>query len=974
MMSENKINHGFVVKQEEFVNEINAKVRIMIHEKSGARLMHIENDDINKTFSIGFRTPPNDDTGLPHILEHSVLCGSRKFPVKEPFVELAKGSLNTYLNAMTYADKTVYPIASQNDKDFVNLMDVYLDAVFYPNIYENPMILKQEGWNYKLEDKEAEIEYQGVVYNEMKGAFSSPEGVLFRKVKESLFPDTTYGFESGGDPKAIPDLTQEQFLAFHKAYYHPSNSYICLYGDGDIDQHLKLINDEYLCHFDKMEVDSHIAMQEPFEKMKEINLQYPIAEGENGDNKTYLALNFVVGNAHDQETIMAIDVLEDLLLETPAAPLKKALIDAGIGQDVFGSYNTSLQQPIFSIVVKNSSPDKKDEFYKIVMDTLTKMVKEGIDKKLVEGAVNSLEFDLREADFGGHSKGLLYATESLKSWLYEGDPLACLKYEDELKAIKSALTTNFLEDVIQKNILDNTHSTLITMAPKAGLAKESGLVIKEKLKAFKETLGEDELDKLISQTAKLQEMQVTPDKEENLEKIPTLALSDLEKKVDLADYEVNKEKDIDFIFTPETTNQIAYINLYYDLRGIDQELIPYIGMLSAMLGKLNTSNYSYEELNNMIDIYTGGIRFGSMVMNDARNPGEYIPKLIVKSKVLYSKVSYLSDLIKEIMLGTEFNQENRMLEILREMKSRMEMSISSSGHQVAFNRLSSYFSQKGYYEEQLKGLSFYNFICDIEKNFDAMKGDVIKNLEKVYQLLNNKQRMSIGLTSEKEEYDTIKDSMLTITKEMEETAYEKQNPKFELEAKNEGLLAPFDVQYVAKGYNFKELGYKHSGSMNVLTSILSLDYLWNKVRVQNGAYGCFTDFARNGMMFFVSYRDPNVAKTLETYDGAAAYTENFTVSERDMVKYIIGTISKLDFPLTAARKGEKSQSMYISGLSKETLQKERDEILGTTQEMIRELAPVIKECMDKNYICALGSHEKLEADKELFEDLVEVFE
>lgn len=973
-MAKSDINHGFLLKEEEFVTEISAMVRIMEHEQSGAKLMHIKNDDSNKTFSIAFRTPPSDDTGVPHILEHSVLCGSRKFPVKEPFVELAKGSLNTYLNAMTYADKTVYPIASQNDKDFVNLMDVYLDAVFYPSIYNHPMILQQEGWNYKLENKDDEIEYQGVVYNEMKGAFSSPEGVLFRKIKESLFPDTTYSYESGGDPKYIPELTQEQFLAFHTKYYHPSNSYICLYGDGDIDAHLKLINDEYLCNFNRLDIDSHIQTQEPFKSLKEIELKYPIAEGESEDGKTYLALNFAVGDSNNTEMVMAFDVLEDLLLDTPAAPLKKALIDAQIGQDVFGSYNTSLKQPVFSIVVKNSSPNKKDEFYKIVMDTLSSLVKEGIDKKLVEGAVNSLEFDLREADFGGHSKGLLYATESLKSWLYDGKPLAYLKYEEDFQKVKSALTTPYLEDVIQRGILDNTHSTLIIMEPKAGLSKENDQVLKEKLQRFKSSLSEDEISQVIADTIQLQDMQMTPDIEENLEKIPTLALSDLEKRIDFTDYEIKEEKGIDFIFTPEITNQIGYINMHYDLRGVDENLIPYVGILVGMLGKLSTKNYSYEALNNMIDIYTGGIQYGTSIISDSRNLGEYIPKLVVRSKVLYSKVSYLSTLLKEIMLNTEFSNGSRIREVIREMKSRMEMSISSDGHRVAFTRLTSYFSQKGYYQETLKGLSFYEFVRNIEKNFSVMEEEIIQNLEKAYKVLNNHARVSIGLTCEAKEYGTIKDTMLTITDAMGNSAYDQVNPVFNLTIKNEALLAPFNVQYVAKGYDFKKLGYEHSGSMSVLRSVLSLDYLWNKVRVQNGAYGCFIDFGRSGTMFFVSYRDPNVGKTLKTYDEAADYIENFTVSERDMVKYIIGTISKQDFPLTSEMKGERAQNLYVSGITKEMLQTERDEILGTNQETIRSLAPIVQECMSQDYICALGNDEKLKEDQDLFEHYIEVFE
>ena len=972
-MTNNTINHGFRLKEEEFVAEIDAVVAIMEHEQSGARLMHIKNDDDNKTFAITFRTPPTDDTGLPHILEHSVLCGSRKFPVKEPFVELAKGSLNTYLNAMTFADKTVYPIASQNDKDFVNLMDVYLDAVFYPNIYDNPMILKQEGWSYKLEDKDHEIEYQGVVYNEMKGAFSSPEGLLFRKIKESLFPDTTYGCESGGDPAYIPDLSQEQFLAFHKNYYHPSNSYICLYGDGDIDQHLKLINDEYLSHFNKIEVDSAIEIQKPFPKLKEIELEYPIAEGEGEEEKSYLALNFAIGGTDDTQTILAMEVLQDLLLESPGAPLKKALIDAQIGQDVFASYTTSMRQPVFSIVAKNVSPDKKDAFYKIIKDTLKGLVKDGIDKKLIQGAINSREFELREADFGGHSKGILYATQSLKSWLYDGSPYDFLKYEEDLKRVKKALESSYLEEVIQKYLIDNSHSTLVTMKPKAGLTKELDGQLKEKLKKYKESLSADQIQGLIDDTQKLQALQVSSDTEENLEKIPTLALSDLDKEVKFTDYQVNKEEGIPFVFTPETTNQIAYINMYYDLRGVDEALIPYLGMLVGMLGKLDTKNHSYGELNNKMDISTGGVQYYTLILNEAENPDAYIPKLVVSGKGLYSEMPELSQLIEEIMLRTEFRDPARLREIIREMKSRMEMSISSNGHRIASNRLASYFTQKGYYTELLKGLRFYDFVSHIEANFPAMEDELVLNLEKAYKILNNKSRVSIGLTAEAKEYDKIKDQLLSMTDLMEDGAYEKLNPSFDLRVKNEGLMAPFNVQYVAKGYDFRKLGYSYSGSMNVLKSILGLDYLWNKVRVQNGAYGCFAEFGRSGPLFFVSYRDPSVGKTLQTYDESADYIEKFAVSDRDMVKYIIGTISSLDFPLTSEMKGERSERLYIAGMTREMMQEQRDEILATDQETIRSLAPIVKASMAKNYVCAIGNHDKIKASKDLFEHFVEVF-
>jgi len=972
-MSKKETNHGFIVTREEFVQEINALVRIMDHQKSGAKLMHIKNDDKNKTFSIAFRTPPNDDTGLPHILEHAVLCGSRKFPPKEPFVELAKGSLNTYLNAMTYSDKTMYPISSQNPKDFVNLMDVYLDAVFFPNIYKNPMILRQEGWSYKLENLEDDIEYQGVVYNEMKGAFSSPEGILFRRIEESLFPDTVYSFESGGDPEYIPDLTQKQFLEFHKKYYHPSNSYICLYGDGDINEHLKLIDEEYLSHFDKIEIKSEIPVQAPFSTMKEMTLQYPIAEGEQEQNKTYLALNFVIEDTKSKDIVMAMQILEHLLLETPAAPLKKALIEAGIGQDIFGVYNTSIQQPVFSIVVKNAAENKKDEFYNIVMETLTTLVKDGIDKKLIEGAIGSKEFELREADFGGYSKGLLYAMESLRTWLYDEDPFVYLKYEEELTQVKKALTTPYLEEIIEKYILQNTHGTFITMVPKPGMTRQTDQVLKDKLQQFKASLSSKEILELIEGTKELKKAQETPDKQKDLEKIPTLSLSDLEKQAYFPSYEIKQEDGIPFIVTPEVTNQIAYINLYYDLRGIDQELIPYMGMLVGLFGKLDTDKYSYEELNNQIDTHTGGIQFYMSSLTKIKNDQDYIPNLVVRSKVLYDKISYLSELIKEIMQHTKFNQTTRIREVIREMKSRIEMSINQDGHRVAYSRLMSYFSQKGYYEEELKGLKLYDTVAFIENNFDKMQKEIIDNFKKAYELLNNKNRITIGITAEKNQYIPIKDTVLNMMDSMNALDYAKTNTKFDLTVKNEALLAPFNVQYIAKGYDFKKLGYTHNGTMHVLKSILGLDYLWNKVRVQNGAYGCFAELGRNGSMFFVSYRDPNVGETLKTYDEAYEYVENFSASERDMTKYIIGTISKLDFPLTPAMKGERAQRFYISGITEELLQKERDEILATNQASIRKLGSMIKECMEQDYICALGNHDKIKQESQLFDHFIEVF-
>ncbi|MCJ7687989.1 MAG: insulinase family protein, partial [Clostridiaceae bacterium] len=527
------IYHGFKLIQEKKIEELNSVTRLFKHEKSGARLLHLENDDDNKVFSIGFRTPPKSSNGLPHILEHSVLCGSKKFPTKEPFVELIKGSLNTFLNAMTFSDKTIYPLASKNEKDFFNLMDVYLDAVFYPNLYSQPEILMQEGWHYELENKEDKLNYKGVVYNEMKGAFSSPEGTLMRKIQESLFPDTSYGVESGGDPESIPDLSQEEFIGFHKKYYHPSNSYIFLYGDGDIDKQLKFISEEYLNHFDETFVDSAIMLQKPFSSMKEDVVDYPISADDDESGKTYLSMNFVSGdNINNPELHLAFEILEYLLLESAAAPLKKVLVEAELGKDVFGSFDNSILQPVFSIVVKNSNESEKERFKEIVFEALRNIVKEGIDKKLIEACINITEFKLREADLGGFPKGLYYYITSMDSWLYDKDPTMHLEYESYLSKIKSALTTDYFEKLIEKYILNNTHSSMVILNGKKGLAEKKSKELEEKLARYKASLSELEIQKIIKGTKALKERQTTPDSDEALETIPLLERSDIETVVE----------------------------------------------------------------------------------------------------------------------------------------------------------------------------------------------------------------------------------------------------------------------------------------------------------------------------------------------------------------------------------------------------------------------------------------------------------
>ncbi|MGL6107164.1 insulinase family protein [Romboutsia sp.] len=965
--------HGFVLKKEENIKEVNSKVRIFEHEKTKARLLHMENDDDNKVFSIGFKTPPEDSTGVMHILEHSVLCGSKKFPTKEPFVELAKGSLNTFLNAMTFSDKTVYPVASKNEKDFFNLMDVYLDAVFYPNIYKTKEILMQEGWHYHIEEKEEDLTYKGVVYNEMKGAFSSPDGVLMRKIQETLFPDNTYSNESGGDPKYIPDLTYEQFINTHKKYYHPSNSYIFLYGDGNLDKMLKFINDNYLNSFDEKEIDANINLQASYSSIKEVDFPYSLAEEDEIEEKTYHALNFVTGESTDEELYIALDIIEYLLLEAEGAPLKKAILDAKIGKDVYGFFDKGILQPYFSIVVKNSEENKKEEFKKVVFKTLQELVDKGIDKELIEGCINTFEFRLREGDTGTDPKGLIYYLNAMDSWLYGGDPLMHIKYEKTLAQIKKALTSNYFEELIKKYMLNNNHGSLLTLKPQKGLADKEDEEVKEKLAKYKESLSENQVENLVKETKNLLLRQSTPDSQEVLETIPLLSLDNINKNVeDLSVTEV-KHEGIDILHHDVFTSNIAYLNFMFYGKCIEEEDIPYLSLLGSLLGKIDTKKHNYKDLSKMILINTGDVYFKNDAYGNDKDIAKYYPFLEAHCKVMDDKLPKAIEIISEIIENSIFEDTSRIQEIIREIISRIEMNFIDAGHQVAMGRLTSYFSPVANYIDKINGYDYYRFLKEIDKNFESSISEVKSKLYKVKKLVFNKANMTVAVTGEEKELNLVKENLNKITDILSTEGVTTKDYTFIEDKKNEGLLTPSNVQYVAKGYNLKKLGYNYSGSMLVLQTILGYDYLWNRVRVQGGAYGGFANIARSGTVVFASYRDPNLKETLNAYDEAYKFVEEEQISNREMTKYIIGTISNLDTPLTPFMKGEKALSMYIRGITKEDRQKERDEVLNTTNSTINGYYKLINDVMKENCITVIGNDKKIKENSDLFKSLVNVF-
>ena len=961
---------GYTLQETQYIKEIDSKAEIYIHDQTKAKLLIIPNDDPHKSFCIGFRTPPSNSTGVAHIIEHSVLCGSKKYPLKDPFVELAKGSLNTYLNAMTYPDKTLYPVSSQNDKDFRNLMDVYLDAVFFPNIYEKKEILMQEGWRYHLENKDDPIVYKGVVYNEMKGAFSAQEEIGFRYIKESLFPDTTYGNESGGAPMHIPDLSYEEFINFHKTYYHPSNSYICIYGNIDVVETLQYIDENYLSHFEYVQVDSGIALQKPF--VKEIEKDSYYSASEDKENGLFLSYNMVVGESTNRELMLAMSILEYILLDTPASPLKRALIAEGIGQDVYGAFQTHLKQPIFTVVAQNAKPEKKERFYEVVRAELERIAKEGIPEALLKGALQVKEFELREGDSSGYSKGLFYGIAALKSWIYEASPFVHLKYEEEIERIKSQVNERYFEKLIEKYLLGNPHTARVILYPKVGLEKEQENQIAEKLAAYKASLSEKELEMLIDETKRFNAFQEQVDSAEVLNCIPLLKKEDLRREITYPRSKVMTRDTNEYIITPVFTNKIAYINWHVSLEGIEDVHMPYMGMIVGMLSKLDTKNYSYETLSHFIDEHLGSISYGLQGLNDLRQQQKYLPVFQVQSKALIAHIKEQVMIMKEVLTNTRFEDEARILELIREIKAILESTISSEGHRIAYRRLLAHCSSAEQFEEKTKGLTFYHFICEVEKDWENKKSETIEALKTAYSLLNNKQRITVGITVDEDQVATVVDAVADSLKQIKSADYTPLEIKFETTPQKEALIYPSQVNYVATGYNFKTAGYNYNGGMLMLKSILSMDYLWSRVRVQNGAYGCFCDFRSSGNMFFVSYRDPNIKQTLDIYKEVVDYVANINLSEREMVQYLIGTISQLDFPYTPASEGKTAQIYHLVGVSKAKQQAARDELFATTNETLRSFAPMLKACIEKDMYCVFGSGPKIEEVKALFNDFTNV--
>ena len=956
------------------IKDVNSQGYLLKHNKTGARVALLSNDDDNKVFYIGFRTPPKDSTGVAHIIEHTVLCGSDKFPVKDPFIELAKGSLNTFLNAMTYPDKTVYPVASCNDKDFQNLMDVYLDAVFHPNIYHEEKIFKQEGWHYELESAEDELTINGVVYNEMKGAFSSPDDVLYREIMNSLYPHTSYGVESGGDPDVIPELTYEQFLAFHQKYYHPSNSYIYLYGNMDMTEKLQYIDEAYLSAYEALAVDSEPAVEEPFAQIVTVEKSYPIMESESEEGNTYLSYNVSLGEAIDRKDMIGFQALIDGIVSVPGAPVKQALLDAGIGTDIDCILEVDVRQPFFSIVAKNAEAGQKEEFIRIIEDKLRELSQNGVDKKTLAAELNHDEFKYFEADYGSYPKGLMYGLQMFETWLYdESKPFVYLELADTYKALKKELDTSFYENMIIRYLVENTHKSVVVVKPVKGLTGRKEKALSHALAAKKDSMSKEEIEKIVVETEELKRYQEEPSAREDLEKIPLLTRDDIKKEALPYCNEEKKVGDTVLLYHDIFTNGIGYLRFLFDLKQVPKELFPYVGLLRVMIGLVDTKKRSYSDLYNEIHLQTGGITPAVNTYTDARDLSQYRVTFDLKVKTFYENLPQAFALAEEILTESVYTDAKRLYELVAESRSDKQAQMMSAGHSLAAGQALSYLSKPAMVMDHVNGIGFYRLLEGLEKNFEHKKEELAANMHKLVRCIFRPENLMVDYTAQQEGLAGIETLIEDLkaklyTDPIDTKGYEPVPVK-----KNEGLMSSAQIQYVCRAGNFAKKGLPYTGALKVLRVMMGYDYLWTQVRVKGGAYGCMCQFGKSGESYFVSYRDPNLEKTIETYEKAADYIEHYEADERTMTQYIIGAVSEMDMPLTPSAKGNYSLAGYLTHYDFERVQRERDELLSTDADTIRGLARYIRAFMKDECLCVVGNEEKIKEQEKLFAKIEYLF-
>ncbi|MBR6802161.1 MAG: insulinase family protein [Eubacteriaceae bacterium] len=964
MFEVNKTYYGFILERIWPMKELASTAHLFSHEKSGARLLYLENNDDNMVFCATYRTPPVDDCGTPHIMEHSVLGGSEKYPLKEPFVELIKSSLNTFLNAMTYPDKTMYPVASKNEKDFENLISVYCDGLFRPGILKSKHTFFQEGWHYHLENEDEPITINGVVYNEMKGAFSSPLEVLQRNIQLSLYPDTPYAFESGGDPDAIPELSYEKFVELYNMYYHPSNSYLYLYGDMDPLKHMEFLDREYLCHYDKIIPSSDIPLQKPFENPNHIEISYSYDNEEDMDDKYYFALNYKIGETTDSMLCYAFNVLVNILFESDASVLKKALIDAELGDEVMQSYATHIREPYFSIIIKNAKKEDFPRFVKTVEETLENIVREGIDRQLIHASINSYEFELREADSGSYPLGLIYLIDIMESWLYDEEPGKHLLYEKFIKELRENETSEYYVELIKKYLLGNTHRSTILLSPEIGLNERKEEELEKKLAEYKASLSDDEIKALVDQTNDLIKFQSTPDSEEAKATVPFVSVDEIQTGKKKPDFHIDTHKTGNIYTYTANARGIAYASIYFPLEVYSEEEISAANLLTKVLATYETENYSELMLSSKISEHLGGLNVG--LYNGSFMDGSgYMTKLVFNAKALVSNMDKLTELGEEVLLRTKLDDEKRLLKTITEEVSRFESAVTSSAHYLALSRLSAFESGAGAFSHYLSGIGYYRYIVKIKKELEEGNCRVLEDLRKICQRAVTSKDADVLIICDNENKEVVERHMKAMLENIPDSSSDKGIILSALQPMKEAIIIPAKVNYVGLGANYRNLGHDYPIHLPVLKKYLTGGYLWENIRVLGGAYGAMLSVDRLGAFNFVSYRDPNMKKTLEVYRNLPSHLNSLELSKDDVDKLIIGTISDIDSPVPIYTTGRKLLYQIYKKTSFENEQYYRDSLLSATLKSLKESAEMISDVIENASLSVIGTESMIrEAENE----------
>lgn len=968
-MTEND-NYGFELIRDQYISELKTRARIYRHIQTGAELISLENDEENKVFGITFRTPPTDSTGVPHIIEHSVLCGSRKYPVKEPFTEMVKGSLNTFLNAFTYPDKTCYPVASQNLQDFYNLVDVYLDAVFFPLL--TPYTLMQEGWHYELEDSSQPLAYKGVVFNEMKGAYSEPDGILSDEIQHSLFPDNAYQYDSGGNPVVIPDLTFEQFKGFHDMYYHPSNARIFFYGDDDPEKRLIILH-EYLHLFESIPVQSQVTLQPFFTGPRRTVTPYEVAEGQK-EPKAYVAVNWLLPETGDTELVFGLNILEQVLIGTPASQLRKALIDSGLGEDLTGrGLETSSRQLFFSTGLKGVDPQNVDKVEKLIIDTAADLATSGIDPDNIAAAINTIEFRLRENNTGSFPRGLVVLLRALDFWLYDKDPLAPLAFEAPLNAIKERLAAGepYFERLIETYLVNNNHRTTVILTPDAKLGEQRAAAERSRLDQVRGAMSEQEVDQAIENTRRLKVLQETPDSPEALMTIPTLDLDDIDRSIRRIPIERLQKGQTPFLFHDLFTNGILYLDLGFNLRVLPQEWIPYIPLFSRALTETGTSQQSFVQLLQRIGRNTGGIR-SSILTSAVRNTGKSIAWLFLRGKVMAPQTGELLSILHDVLTSANLEDQERFRQMTLEERARMESHVVNAGHVIVNNRIRARYDEAGWASEQMGGISYLFFLRQLVQQINQDWPSVVKILQSIRDTLLTNANAIGNATIDAETWQALQPQIDDFLAGLPAQSATEQAWALPALPQSEGLTIPTQINFVGKGADLFNAGYTLKGSAFVINKYISDTWMWNKVRVQGGAYGGFSVFdSQSGILNFLSYRDPNVLQTLETYQQTGDYLKSLEVEESELAKVIIGTIGDLDTYLLPDAKGFTSLRWHLLGTTDEERQRLRDEVLATTVDDFHQFGTFIETVIQHGAVVALGADEAVRSAG-VFQDIKKV--